>query len=670
METTPNRPDDPPVRPARVVSPLSVPRIASRATCALAAAFLLMVPAVRAAAKQQPIEKPETTLKIDKTNPTSREFPGGRGSDQLIIYTPEFGRRTGTNGYGSEAVVRAGTVVDCEGNNSVIPADGFVVSGHGKASEWIIANLPVGAEVRIVDGTLHARFTLGSKEVEIRKRIERAEVLTTSSKGTATGGGNSEGCRVSCETAREWLAKADRAVATRDAAAAEAALRIADRVSRQALYAAQPSVTPEGRGAWFRLAAKGPDDVKAMVKRTADHGLNMLFPETWYWSHTLCPQLGSDSPTQHPEFGGFDPLKVMIDEAHARGMQVHAWCEVFFIGPGSPQAVAGRGTPALALAHPEWLAVSRCGTTTAPAEEQFMFFCPANPEPRDYLLRQFELLVTKYELDGFQFDYIRYPTSLPYGDGFCYCDYCRETFKAETGTDPMDIDPGRHKAIHEKWCAWRSKRVSTFVEETCRRLHKARPGLIVSAAVFPEPDSEGRNEKFQYWPDWAKNRWVDLLCPMIYRTDTALVGRLTRENVKHAQGVPVLARARALLETVGGATDQPGGGISCRRGSGAGDVLRGGAHSRAVRSLERRALPPASEASGRGSGRSREPLGSSSGRPAGRFSGLAGGSSHLGRALRRFEALMSLGQGLGACPVFAAIGKCRHESCRHGPRIP
>ena len=55
-------------------------------------------------------------------NPAKRDFPGGRGPDELIVYTQEFGERTGTNQWGVEATVVQGVVSRVEGNNSKIPA--------------------------------------------------------------------------------------------------------------------------------------------------------------------------------------------------------------------------------------------------------------------------------------------------------------------------------------------------------------------------------------------------------------------------------------------------------------------------------------------------------------------------------------------------------------------
>lgn len=75
----------------------------------------------------------------------------GRGADELIVYRPSFDQTTGTNAFGAEAIVKGGVVterVDLRGN-SVIPADGFVLSGHGRARSWILQNLTPGTPVLV-----------------------------------------------------------------------------------------------------------------------------------------------------------------------------------------------------------------------------------------------------------------------------------------------------------------------------------------------------------------------------------------------------------------------------------------------------------------------------------------------------------------------------------------
>jgi len=74
-----------------------------------------------------------------------------RRADELIVYRPSFDQTTGTNAFGAEAIVKGGVVterVDLRGN-STIPADGLVLSGHGRGRSWIMQNLTPGTPVLV-----------------------------------------------------------------------------------------------------------------------------------------------------------------------------------------------------------------------------------------------------------------------------------------------------------------------------------------------------------------------------------------------------------------------------------------------------------------------------------------------------------------------------------------
>lgn len=71
----------------------------------------------------------------------------GRGEDEIIVYTPAFGKTTATNEWGTEAVVGADNKivsVTTRVGNAEIPEGGFVVSGHGEMDGWVKNNLKVG----------------------------------------------------------------------------------------------------------------------------------------------------------------------------------------------------------------------------------------------------------------------------------------------------------------------------------------------------------------------------------------------------------------------------------------------------------------------------------------------------------------------------------------------
>jgi len=71
------------------------------------------------------------------------------------------------------------------------------------------------------------------------------------------------------------------------------------------------------------------------------------------------------------------------------------------------------------------------------------FMCPSNPYVRSFIKVMIEDLITKYELDEVELDYVRYPkppvTHAPPHASFsmltCFCRYCREGMREE-GIDP------------------------------------------------------------------------------------------------------------------------------------------------------------------------------------------------------------------------------------------
>ena len=91
------------------------------------------------------------TTRINSIDPSfsASYYPGGRGANKLVVYTPNFGIHTGTNEFGTEAIVEDNTVVAISGADSTIPKNGIVISGHGIAKTWITQNITVGSKVYV-----------------------------------------------------------------------------------------------------------------------------------------------------------------------------------------------------------------------------------------------------------------------------------------------------------------------------------------------------------------------------------------------------------------------------------------------------------------------------------------------------------------------------------------
>jgi uncharacterized lipoprotein YddW (UPF0748 family) len=142
--------------------------------------------------------------------------------------------------------------------------------------------------------------------------------------------------------------------------------------------------------------------------------------------------------------------------------------------------------------HPDWLLRPggvRYLDPVGGSDWEGIYTDPANPAAREHTLAVFTDIVSRYPVEGFHYDYVRYP-------------------QVTYATGPED-----------------HAHVGALVREGAKRLRAARPGIVISAAVFPDP-TVARDRVLQRWPEWAAEGLVDVLCPMAYRRDTAEVERL------------------------------------------------------------------------------------------------------------------------------------------------
>lgn len=463
-------------------------------------------------------------------------FPGCRGTDQLIAYTPEFGSpTTGTNAYGQEVVVKAGRIVSLGGRDSAIPADGLVLSGHGKAAKWLATNSSIGAKVSITDQQL--TITVDAEAYVVRAEVVRNDALARRAKAVESCTTFPEG-DVADGLAASAQAIADARDALRGGQDIEA-IALATQAATTATGAAdrtRESRRVEGRGVWVRPKETSPEAIRETLDRVEHAGFNVVFLETLWQGYTIFPSDAAKAAgieDQRPNMKGFDPLKVWIDEAHARGIELHGWVHTFFVGSegAADDSTGGQAGPGPILkAHPEWAAVERSdvgkeGPQPSTMEPGYYWVDPAIPEARDYIRSVLEEMITDYDLDGLHLDYIRYPVSLPYASSFSYSDYSRARFRQEHGVDPYTL-----KESDPEWKlfnAWREENVTSFVKSVREMQRELKPEIALSGAVFADP-VDGLNKKFQNWGSWIDKDYLDLLTGMSFGSSPDSVGKDTK----------------------------------------------------------------------------------------------------------------------------------------------
>jgi len=197
------------------------------------------------------------------------------------------------------------------------------------------------------------------------------------------------------------------------------------------------------------------------------------------WAENLTGTLGNDP--------GWDPLAFLLNEAHAAGIEVHAWFNVYKVRGATVPAVSTPPHPS--RAHPEW-------TVTAQGEG---WLDPGIPEVRVYLTNVVLDLVRNYDLDGINFDFMRYP-GRDFPDG--------ETYKKHgRGMDRDD---------------WRRDNINGFVTQCFDRATALRPVMKVGASPLgingseSDPSSGAFRNYYQDARGWLKAGKLDYVAPQLY----------------------------------------------------------------------------------------------------------------------------------------------------------
>lgn len=208
------------------------------------------------------------------------------------------------------------------------------------------------------------------------------------------------------------------------------------------------------------------------------------------WSRYLTGEIGK-APDEL-----WDPLQFMIDEAHARGMELHAWLNPY------RSVLLSEKTPDDHI------------TKTEP--ERFViftkryFFDPGLPENREYIAEVVGDIVSRYDVDAIHMDDYFYPYPVKdeeFGDDKSYEKYGQ-------GMERGD---------------WRRDNVNKLIEELGATIHSIKPWVrfgISPFGIWRNESSDPAGSKtngLQNYDDlyadvilWAKEGWIDYQVPQLY----------------------------------------------------------------------------------------------------------------------------------------------------------
>lgn len=304
----------------------------------------------------------------------------------------------------------------------------------------------------------------------------------------------------------------------------------------QGLFA--PAPPHERRGVWLHVGNdRRPEKVMPELRKL---GINMAILRiaggtAAFYGSKVQPDIQDPMADE-----GGDWLASAVKHAHENGVELHAYV--------NNCVVEGRTSPASLKRLEEQGRLQK-----GPDGKTIPWFCPSQPENIAAITRPMVEIASRYDVDGLEYDFIRYPNTRG-----CYCGKCRALFEKETGAPvinwPADVLDGgiRHAAYLE----FRCERISAIVKTVSTAVRRVNSTVKISAAVFRDwPNC--RESVGQDWARWCREGWLDFVCPMTYTTDPELY----RDLVKiHREAVPP---GFPIVEGIGiasgsGTMDDPG----------------------------------------------------------------------------------------------------------------
>jgi uncharacterized lipoprotein YddW (UPF0748 family) len=214
------------------------------------------------------------------------------------------------------------------------------------------------------------------------------------------------------------------------------------------------------------------------------------------WSEYLTGQQGK-APSPF-----WDPLEFAVAQAHARGLELHAWFNPFRARHSS--GFGARAVDHISRTHPNW--VKSYGT--------HLWLDPGLPEVHDYSARVILDVVNRYDVDGVHIDDYFYPyrerdkdkNEIPFPDWTSWLNYQKSGGK-------LNKDD------------WRRDNVNRFIALLYRDVHAAKPWVKVGISPFGiyRPGHPAQIKGFDQYESiyadplkWLTNGWLDYLAPQLY----------------------------------------------------------------------------------------------------------------------------------------------------------
>ncbi|CAI9395254.1 MULTISPECIES: glycoside hydrolase family 10 protein [Citrobacter] len=217
------------------------------------------------------------------------------------------------------------------------------------------------------------------------------------------------------------------------------------------------------------------------------------------WSDMLTGKIGENP--------GYDPLQFMLDEAHKRGMRVHAWFNPYRVSTNVKSSTVNALNRTVSLQPASVFVLHRDWIRTA--GDRYVLD-PGIPEARDWITSIVAEVVKRYPVDGVQFD-----------------DYFYAESPGSALNDSLTFQ--RYGQGFSSKADWRRHNTQQLIEQVSRTIRQINPDVefgVSPAGVWRNrshdpagSDTRGAAAYDESYADtrlWVKQGLLDYIAPQIY----------------------------------------------------------------------------------------------------------------------------------------------------------
>ena len=228
--------------------------------------------------------------------------------------------------------------------------------------------------------------------------------------------------------------------------------------------------------AFDNVKTLGLNTVIMQVRPYAD----AVYPSEYFpWSYLAAGTEGEDP--------GFDPLKIMIREAHNRGLAIEAWINPYRIRNSNYNDPLSEDNVVSAFLR----------SGDAIEYNGGIYFDPASEKARQLIVDGVKEIAANYNVDGIHFDDYFYPTT-------------------DEAFDKASYDAYKQGGGRLSLAEWRRENVNVLVKAVYNAVHNTKSGLRFG--ISPQGNLENNyNKQFIDVAKWlSSGGYVDYICPQIY----------------------------------------------------------------------------------------------------------------------------------------------------------